>query len=282
MRQAYVYDGCVNEMAIATLTAKSQFHTSRTHPNYIYDAHKDLPRNLYKYSEVLPDRFLSIDPVGFASTGNPAHFNRYAYANNDPVNMIDPDGNVAITAGVDIDVSVAGFGVGVQGKLAVSLSKNPSGGFTFQRGVVGTVTSGMNNIAFQDPNSSIGDKALGLAKGLVTDTGASALVEGGAFVGTDANPADVSDLGGTSGEIGVQVSKKALTKMLPGNLGKAANFAPAPELSGQAVFGENGIKGIELGGGVGAGNPLTQGQVGSSTDAQISKAIVLDEKRFGQ
>ena len=28
-------------------------------------------------------------------TGNPVHFNRYTYTNNDPVNMIDPDGQVA-------------------------------------------------------------------------------------------------------------------------------------------------------------------------------------------
>jgi uncharacterized protein RhaS with RHS repeats len=36
-------------------------------------------------------RFLSGDPVGFA-TGGVAYFNRYAYTANDPVNMVDPDG----------------------------------------------------------------------------------------------------------------------------------------------------------------------------------------------
>jgi len=71
MREAYVYDGYVNEMAIATLAAKSQFHTPQTHPDYIYDAHKDLPRNLHKHSEVSPDRFLSIDPVTFGMTVDP-------------------------------------------------------------------------------------------------------------------------------------------------------------------------------------------------------------------
>lgn len=96
MRQAYVYDGCVNEIAIATLAAKSQFHTPRTHPNYIYDVHKDLPRNLHKYSEVLADRFLSIDPVTFLDTGNPGYFNRYAYTFNNPTNLIDPSGMGAV------------------------------------------------------------------------------------------------------------------------------------------------------------------------------------------
>ncbi|MCI5044680.1 MAG: RHS repeat-associated core domain-containing protein [Aquisalinus sp.] len=38
-------------------------------------------------------RFLSIDPVGFVESGNnPAMFNRYSYAWNDPVNLTDPDG----------------------------------------------------------------------------------------------------------------------------------------------------------------------------------------------
>lgn len=35
---------------------------------------------------------MSIDPVTFLQSGDPAMFNRYAYANNDPVNRIDPDG----------------------------------------------------------------------------------------------------------------------------------------------------------------------------------------------
>ena len=36
-------------------------------------------------------RFMSPDPVGF-SVSNPASFNRYAYANNNPVNYFDPFG----------------------------------------------------------------------------------------------------------------------------------------------------------------------------------------------
>ncbi len=37
-------------------------------------------------------RFLSIDPVTFMDTGDPYQFNRYVYGNNNPVNMIDPNG----------------------------------------------------------------------------------------------------------------------------------------------------------------------------------------------
>lgn len=42
-------------------------------------------------------RFLSIDPVTFMDTGDTNQFNRYVYGNNDPVNMLDPNGQDAIT-----------------------------------------------------------------------------------------------------------------------------------------------------------------------------------------
>ncbi|CAM3879386.1 RHS repeat-associated core domain-containing protein [Litorimonas haliclonae] len=47
------------------------------------------------YDPVL-GRFLSIDPMSFLQSGNPAQFNRYTYGNNDPVNLIDPDGAQAV------------------------------------------------------------------------------------------------------------------------------------------------------------------------------------------
>ena len=48
-----------------------------------------------RYYDPVIGRFLGEDPVTFMDTGDPVHFNRYAYANNDPVKMIDPDGRVA-------------------------------------------------------------------------------------------------------------------------------------------------------------------------------------------
>ena len=48
-----------------------------------------------RYMDPVIGRFLSIDPVTFMDTGNPGMFNRYAYTFNDPVNMVDPDGEEA-------------------------------------------------------------------------------------------------------------------------------------------------------------------------------------------
>lgn len=44
-----------------------------------------------RYYDPRIGRFMAIDPVGFGS-GNPASFNRYAYANNNPYRYVDPDG----------------------------------------------------------------------------------------------------------------------------------------------------------------------------------------------
>ncbi len=44
-----------------------------------------------RYYDPALGRFLSNDPVGF-TPARPDLFNRYAYAANDPVNMVDPDG----------------------------------------------------------------------------------------------------------------------------------------------------------------------------------------------
>lgn len=44
-----------------------------------------------RYYDPAIGRFLSSDPVGFAS-GGPAYFNRYAYVGNNPLNATDPTG----------------------------------------------------------------------------------------------------------------------------------------------------------------------------------------------
>ena len=44
-----------------------------------------------RYYDPVIGRLLSNDPVGFAAD-RPQYFSRYSYALNDPVNMIDPDG----------------------------------------------------------------------------------------------------------------------------------------------------------------------------------------------
>lgn len=45
-----------------------------------------------RYYDPVIGRFLSVDPVTLLDNGNPGNFNRYAYTLNDPINLIDPNG----------------------------------------------------------------------------------------------------------------------------------------------------------------------------------------------
>ena len=51
-----------------------------------------------RYYDPVMGRFLSIDPVTFLDEKNPGYFNRYSYTFNDPINMIDPDGERVVFA----------------------------------------------------------------------------------------------------------------------------------------------------------------------------------------
>jgi RHS repeat-associated protein len=59
-----------------------------------------------RHYDPLIGRFLSIDPAGF-SESDPHSFNRYAYANNNPLKFVDPDGRAGILA-IVIPVIVIG------------------------------------------------------------------------------------------------------------------------------------------------------------------------------
>lgn len=66
---------------------------------HIDDAATGLTYMQARYYDPVIGRFLSNDPVAFAPD-RPQYFNRYSYALNDPVNMIDPDGEAAVVVAV--------------------------------------------------------------------------------------------------------------------------------------------------------------------------------------
>jgi RHS repeat-associated protein len=61
---------------------------------HIEDAATGLVYMQARYYDPIIGRFLANDPVGF-TPGRPDMFNRYAYAGNDPLNQVDPDGKCA-------------------------------------------------------------------------------------------------------------------------------------------------------------------------------------------
>ncbi len=54
-----------------------------------------------RYYDPVIGRFMGVDPVGFLENEDPYYFNRYAYANNNPVRYNDPTGMSTGTTGAD-------------------------------------------------------------------------------------------------------------------------------------------------------------------------------------
>ncbi|WP_196161167.1 RHS repeat-associated core domain-containing protein [Reinekea sp. G2M2-21] len=65
---------------------------------HVNDADTGLTYMQARYYDPILGRFYANDPVGFQEN-NPAMFNRYAYANNNPYVNVDPDGKKAIVIG---------------------------------------------------------------------------------------------------------------------------------------------------------------------------------------
>ena len=93
MIQAYNYDGYADVIAGQALTSQNRRPQGETNPIHGYDAGVREPLTRGAKRVRLKGLFLSVDPVGFLeSEGDPRYFNRYSYTANDPINLIDPDG----------------------------------------------------------------------------------------------------------------------------------------------------------------------------------------------
>ena len=96
-----------------------------------------------RYYDPVVGRFISTDPVG-PSAGDPFNFNRFAYANNSPIDNIDPDGrctgsHIHDSAGncASSGTTLAGPGYG-----SVKLSSGSGGSGGTSNGGVAHVTAG--------------------------------------------------------------------------------------------------------------------------------------------
>ena len=91
------------------------------------------------FSEPAEARFLSIDPVGYADTGDPAYFNRYSYTANNPVNATDPTGEWTLQIGVD---GSAGRGAGGSHEEGIVIGTDKNGNLrvgTYRTSAAGAV-----------------------------------------------------------------------------------------------------------------------------------------------
>ena len=121
-----------------------------------------------RYYDPVIGRFLSIDPVTFMDTGNPSQFIRYAYANNDPINMLGPDGERAWGFNFDVMV-VPGGGARVGGEIAYDTETKQLRVMGVFGPHYGAKVKGSANV-FVEPSSDRPDSASYTATGSIEGT----------------------------------------------------------------------------------------------------------------
>jgi RHS repeat-associated protein len=94
--------------------ASASQDNSQWYTGHRQDAESGLVYMGARHYDPLIGRFLSIDPAPFTES-NPHSFNRYAYANNNPVKFVDPDGNDSV--GINYDYYKVDTGMGFSAPL---------------------------------------------------------------------------------------------------------------------------------------------------------------------
>lgn len=183
-----------------------------------------------RYYDPAVGRFLSVDPVGPA-VGNISNFNRYAYANGNPVVNVDPDGRNGVTAFGGLLYETGQFlqGNGFDGKSVLGALKDGYDG----------EGDGVAYSAFQDATSFIPAGAIVGTAGklglLVREAGLLAkTVEGATRIGA------TSLRGGALGRAEIAATRVFGKQFVQNNNARAYVTKTANGKFNVAFFGKNG------------------------------------------
>ena len=192
--------------------------------------------------------------------GEPAHFNRYAYANNDPVNRIDPGGEVSIS--VSAQVEVPKF-------VRNAFFKDDIGSVSAQIGVAVSIpVPGIDNL--KETNFDIG----GFGQlGAATDDSSFNIGGTGKITGSiGIAKGDVADLAGSGGEISAQIPVTPIPgTVIPNPIG--------PSVGGGVQLGENdNFQGLKVSAGFGTNVSAQQTQTGVISIETIANHFLEDDK----
>jgi uncharacterized protein RhaS with RHS repeats len=149
-----------------------------------------------RYYDPVIGRFLSNDPVGFASGGT-GYFNRYAYTMNDPVNATDPTGEIVHF--------IAGAAIGAAIDVGFQVATNPDAMAALKSGDIGGALSHV------DGKQVTGAAATGMLTGGAGALGKTALTGSFKHVAGKLAPSTRLDTGGriAAGATGVALGGSA-------------------------------------------------------------------------
>jgi hypothetical protein len=201
-----------------------------------------------------------VDPVTFLDTGDPSHFTRYAYANNDPVNRIDPDGEVSISVSAQIevpkfvrnifikdDIGAVSAEIGIAVSVPVPFIDNLKE-TNFDIGVFGELGAATDDSSFGVGGTGKVTGNIGIAKG------------------------DVADLAGRGGEISAQIPVTPIPgTVIPNPIG--------PSVGAGVQLGENGdFQGLKVSAGFGTNVSAQQTQTGVISIETIANHFLEDDR----
>ncbi len=197
-----------------------------------------------RYYDPTIGRFLSVDPKTFQDTGHTGMFNRYSYTYNNPVGLVDPDGEHPVLIVIAVKVIMARAAVGAtMGAASGGLSAHAAGGSILKGMGKGAVVGGVSGatlspaaagatagvLGFGDGVASSNSESL---RGKVKDGALQAGFEAGTtFIGGTAGGnlgksfAQNEAAGNAAGTVVSAAINESVDALVSGSLGEAVNGA---------------------------------------------------------
>lgn len=169
-----------------------------------------------RYYDASTGRFLSVDPAG-PSPGSLFHFNRYDYANNNPIINIDPDGRISYDAQLKKQILRVHIDDSLPMKQQKQLQAQVNAGLAKINGakLTGAEIKVVQNIKSLDVSSTANRSSVNESKGALTLTTDYVKESSSSWLGSavahDGEHVELYNAGGVYKSRGLDAEVKAMT-----------------------------------------------------------------------